>query len=66
MTKHPFLILISLALFTAIAAGADKLVINSNQSNPTGKALFTKLVDEFKKQNPRLGGRFQHDRSRRL
>ncbi|MGC2580148.1 MAG: hypothetical protein WA376_21460, partial [Terrimicrobiaceae bacterium] len=54
MIKHTFIIPIVLAVFAATAARADKLVINSNQSNPTGKALFTKLVEEFKKQNPDL------------
>ena len=52
MIKHSFIIPVVLALFTAIAAGAERLVINSNQSNPAGKALFTEVVEEFKKQNP--------------
>ena len=54
MIKNKFALPISLVLLTAITALADKLVINSNQSNPAGKALFTKLVEEFKKQNPDL------------
>ena len=55
MIKNKFaLIPITLVLLTAITALADKLVINSNQSNPVGKALFTKIVEDFKKQNPDL------------
>ncbi len=54
MIKNKFALPITLVLLTAITALADKLVINSNQSNPAGKALFTKLVEEFKKQNPDL------------
>ena len=54
MIKNKFALPITLVLLTAITALADKLVINSNQSNPAGKELFTKLVEEFKKQNPDL------------
>ena len=54
MIKNKFALPITLVLLTAITALADKLVINSNQSNPVGKALFTKIVEEFKKQNPDL------------
>ncbi|MFZ0711355.1 MAG: hypothetical protein WAM53_15060, partial [Terrimicrobiaceae bacterium] len=51
---HKFLVPLVLALVTAVTAQAEKLVINSNQSNPVGKALFTKVVEDFKKQNPDL------------
>ena len=54
MIKNKFALPITLVLLTAITALADKLVINSNQSNPVGKALFTKIVEDFKKQNPDL------------
>ena len=54
MIKNKFALAITLVLLTAITALADKLVINSNQSNPVGKALFTKIVEDFKKQNPDL------------
>jgi hypothetical protein len=40
--------------FTPITALAEKLVINSNQSDPAPKQAFAKVVDEFKKQNPDL------------
>jgi hypothetical protein len=40
--------------FTPITAHAEKLVINSNQSDPAPKQAFAKVVDEFKKQNPDL------------
>jgi multiple sugar transport system substrate-binding protein len=54
MIKHILVIPIALALLTASTARAEKLVINSNQSNPTVKAIYTKLVEDFKKQNPDL------------
>ena len=55
MMKKTLVFLTTLTLFTAATVrAADKLVINSNQSNPAGKALFTELVEEFKKQNPDL------------
>jgi multiple sugar transport system substrate-binding protein len=40
--------------FMSFAAKAEKLVINSNESDPAPKAAFTKVVEEFKKQNPDL------------
>jgi multiple sugar transport system substrate-binding protein len=40
--------------FISLTAKAEKLVINSNESDPAPKATFTKVVDEFKKQNPDL------------
>jgi multiple sugar transport system substrate-binding protein len=45
--------ILALAL-TPYAAKAEKLVINSNESDPAPKETFTKVVDEFKKQNPDL------------
>jgi multiple sugar transport system substrate-binding protein len=55
MMKKTLVFLTTLILLTAVTVrAADKLVINSNQSNPAGKALFTELVEEFKKQNPDL------------
>ena len=39
---------------TPFAAKAEKLVINSNESDPAPKETYTKVVDEFKKQNPDL------------
>jgi multiple sugar transport system substrate-binding protein len=55
MIKRAFLssLLLSLA-FISSAAKAEKLVINSNQSDPAPKETFTKVVEEFKKQNPGL------------
>ena len=52
--KKTLIFLTTLTLLTAITVQADKLVINSNQSNPAAKATFTELVEEFKKQNPDL------------
>jgi len=49
-TVVQFLIL-ALAL-TPFSASAEKLVINSNQSDPAPKQVFTNVVEEFKKQNP--------------
>jgi multiple sugar transport system substrate-binding protein len=46
-------LILALAL-TPFAAKAEKLVINSNESDPAPKETFTKVVDEFKKQNPDL------------
>ena len=46
-------LILALAL-TPCATRAEKLVINSNQSDPAPKETFTKVVDEFKKQNPDL------------
>jgi hypothetical protein len=40
--------------FTPVAPHAEKLVINSNQSDPAPEQAFAKVVDEFKKQNPDL------------
>ena len=37
-----------------LAAKAEKLVINSNESDPAPKETYTKVVDEFQKQNPDL------------
>ena len=54
MIKHNFVVTIVLGIITAITAHSEKLVINSNQSNPAGKALFTEIVEDFKKQNPDL------------
>jgi len=45
---------IAVALSIAGLAHAEKLVINSNQSDPAPKQAFAKVVDEFKKQNPDL------------
>ena len=46
-------LILALAL-TPFPAKAEKLVISSNQSDPAPKATFSKVVDEFKKQNPDL------------
>ena len=46
--------LITALALTSFTARAEKLVINSNESDPAPKATFTKVVDEFKKQNPDL------------
>ncbi|HTD15939.1 MAG TPA: extracellular solute-binding protein [Chthoniobacterales bacterium] len=46
-------LILTLAL-TPFAVSAEKLVINSNQSDPAPRETFTKVVDEFKKQNPDL------------
>jgi multiple sugar transport system substrate-binding protein len=46
-------LILALAL-TPFAVRAEKLVINSNESDPAPKETFTKVVDEFKKQNPDL------------
>jgi multiple sugar transport system substrate-binding protein len=46
-------LILALAL-TPFPAKAEKLVINSNQSDPAPKETFSKVVDEFKKQNPDL------------
>ena len=53
MIKRAFLSTLLLGLaFISSAAKAEKLVINSNESDPAPKETFTKVVDEFKKQNP--------------
>ena len=44
-------LILALAL-TPFSARAEKLVINSNQSDPAPKQVFTNVVEEFKKQNP--------------
>lgn len=44
-------LMLALAL-TPFSASAAKLVINSNQSDPAPKQVFTNVVEEFKKQNP--------------
>src|SRR6516165_3376679 len=54
MIKHTFLMPIAVALSVAGVAHAEKLVINSNQSDPAPKQAFAKVVDEFKKLNPDL------------
>jgi multiple sugar transport system substrate-binding protein len=55
MMKRAFRSSLILALaLTPFAAKAEKLVINSNESDPAPKETFTKVVDEFKKQNPDL------------
>ena len=54
MTKNKPFLHFAIAFLTALTVYAEKLVINSNQSNPTGKTLFTKVVEDFKKQNPDL------------
>jgi multiple sugar transport system substrate-binding protein len=55
MIKYAALLSLILALtFIPVAAKAEKLVINSNESDPAPKQTFTKVVDEFKKQNPDL------------
>jgi multiple sugar transport system substrate-binding protein len=46
-------LILALAL-TTYTAKAEKLVINSNESDPAPKETFSKVVDEFKKQNPDL------------
>lgn len=45
-------ILLMSGLFMGTQATADKLVINSNQSDPTPRKAWTALVDQFKKENP--------------
>ena len=55
MIKRAFLSSLVLGLaFISFTAKAEKLVINSNESDPAPKMTFTKVVDEFKKQNPEL------------
>jgi multiple sugar transport system substrate-binding protein len=54
MTKNKPLLPFAVAFLTALTVYAEKLVINSNQSNPSTKASYTKVVDDFKKQNPDL------------
>ncbi|HEX3444189.1 MAG TPA: extracellular solute-binding protein [Chthoniobacterales bacterium] len=55
MIKRAFRSSLILALaLTPFAAKAEKLVINSNQSDPAPKETYTKLVEEFKKQHPDL------------
>ena len=54
MTKIKLVLSCAVALLTAFTVHAEKLVINSGHSNPTEKALFTKIVEDFKKQNPDL------------
>ena len=54
MTKNNFALHLAVALFTVLNVYAEKLVINSNQSNPTEIALCTKVIDDLKKQNPDL------------
>ncbi len=54
MKKTLFLPIALALLLTAGTALAERLVINSNQSNPQVKAAYTKLVEDFKKQNPDL------------
>jgi multiple sugar transport system substrate-binding protein len=54
MMKKTLVLPIALALLTASTVWAEKLVINSNQSNPQVKEAYTKLVEDFKKQNPDL------------
>ena len=44
-------LILALAL-TPFSARAEKLVINSNQSDPAPRQVFTNVVEEFKKQNP--------------
>jgi multiple sugar transport system substrate-binding protein len=59
MIKRAFLSTLLLGLeFISSAAKAEKLVINSNESDPAPKETFTKVVDEFKKQNPDLQVQF--------
>ena len=59
MIKRALLSSLLLGLaFISSAAKAEKLVINSNESDPAPKETFTKVVDEFKKQNPDLQVQF--------
>jgi multiple sugar transport system substrate-binding protein len=46
--------LILVLALTPFSARAEKLVINSNQSDPAPRQVFTNVVEEFKKQNPDL------------
>ncbi|MBV9298700.1 MAG: extracellular solute-binding protein [Verrucomicrobia bacterium] len=59
MIKRALLSSLLLGLaFISSAAKAEKLVINSNESDPAPKETFTKVVDEFKKQYPDLQVQF--------
>ncbi|HEY5811132.1 MAG TPA: extracellular solute-binding protein, partial [Terrimicrobiaceae bacterium] len=54
MIKNKLVLPLAVAFLTTLTVQAEKLVINSNQSSPVGKELFTKVVEDFKKQNPDL------------
>jgi len=51
--------LILVLALTPFSARAEKLVINSNQSDPAPKQVFTNVVEEFKKQNPDMQVEFK-------
>ncbi|MBV9391312.1 MAG: extracellular solute-binding protein [Verrucomicrobia bacterium] len=55
MIKRVVVTSLTLALvLVPLTTKAEKLVINSNNSDPAPKETFTKVVEEFQKQNPDL------------